>query len=189
MQSQTTQTAESVLKKASSLLTNGKGVSADFEMKVGQNVVSGKVKGQGTKFAVESGAVKIWYNGEDMWTYNPRTSETTLTNPTSEELAESNPFMFVKMNTGNYSAQFSKTREASAYIIDLLQKTKRSDYKNITLFIDKRTYAPKQIKATPSSGSPITITIRNFKSNQYFKQSDFTYFASSYPNSELIDLR
>lgn len=188
-QAQTTPTAQSVLAKSASLLTSGKGISADFEMKVGANTISGKVKGLGEKFAVESGAVKIWYNGRDMWTYNPRTSETTLTKPTTEELAESNPFMFVKMNTNNYTPQFSKTKDTATYVIELLPKSKRSDYKSITVYVDKNTYAPKQIKAIPASGSPITINIRNLKSNQTFQSLDFTYPSSSYPNSELIDLR
>lgn len=189
IQGQTSPTAQSILNKSASLLTNGRGVSADFEMKAGQNLVSGNVKGLESKFAVETDGMKIWYNGQTMWVFNPRTSETTLTNPTQEELTESNPFMFVKMNTGNYTPQFSKTKDAANFVVELIPKTKRSDYKVITLYIDKKTYVPREIKAITNSGSSVTIKIRNFKMNQSFKASDFTYPASSYPNSELIDLR
>lgn len=47
--------------------------------------------GDGGKFAIDLGDVKIFYDGKTQWAYSAADKEVTIINPTAEELAIGNP--------------------------------------------------------------------------------------------------
>lgn len=47
--------------------------------------------GDGGKFAIDLGDVKIFYDGKTQWAYSATDKEVTIINPTAEELAIGNP--------------------------------------------------------------------------------------------------
>ena len=92
---QTKATADQVLAQAVSKISGAKGVTAQFSLSGSGISGSGTIKAQGGKFSVTMPGIQVWYNGKDLYTYNKKTSETTLVKPTAQELAEANPLAYV----------------------------------------------------------------------------------------------
>lgn len=186
---QSKMTADQVLDKAIAAVTNSKGLTVDFAFSGGNQAGKGNIKSTGNKFTVTMPQAEIWYNGKDLYTYNKKTKETTLMTPTMQELAESNPLLYVKGAKGSYTASFSTEKKAGRYVIDLLPKKKNSDMKKITLVLRANDYLPEKITVTPRSGGPVSIAVSQIKTGIVLAASIFEYPRSKYPKVEIIDLR
>lgn len=181
--------AEDILAKAKSLILNSKGITAEFSIDTNGNINKGSLKSQGEKFTVTLPGVQVWFNGKYMYTYNSRTQETTVTDPTPDELAEVNPLEYVKGASKNFTAKFSSRKTKGVDIIDLLPKNKRSEIKNLTISVNSSNYKLSKISGVTTSGDKISITIDSFNTNAAIDKSEFEYPASKYKGVEIIDLR
>lgn len=56
----------------------------------------GELSMHGSCFKVEMFNIEAAYDGKTMYMYSPETDELTLTNPTEQELLESNPLLYAK---------------------------------------------------------------------------------------------
>lgn len=186
--SQTSLTPQQVLQKASTLITATKGVEAKFSINGGGLNGSGEIKSAGGKFKVTFPQIGVWYNGKDLYTYNKKTSETTVVKPTSTELSESNPLNYVAGAVNAYNVKFSTIKKAGKTILELTPK-KKSEIKRITLTLRNSDYAPEKIVVEPSSGAPVTAEISSLKTGVSLAASEFEYPKSQYPKVEIIDLR
>lgn len=182
-------TAAEVLKKATDKITSSKGLTADFRADFSGKKISGKFISEGVRFSLQAEGIKVWYDGKNMWTYNQSTSETTLTSPNSDEINETNPLSYLKLYEKRYEASFSKESKSEKYVIQLLPKSKRDEYKSIVITINKSNYLPETIKGVSVSGQIISINLDKIKTGLTFTPGDFRYPASSYPKVEVIDMR
>lgn len=181
-------TAEETLKKAHDKLATAKSVTADFKIKQSDKSFSGKLTSKGSKFSIISSYSSNWYDGKDLWTYNPSSSETTVIKPSSSDLALANPLLYLN-SSSNYKATLPKQKKKGMETLILVPKTKGSGVKNITLDLDPKTYLPTAITLVTSSGQTISVTISNIKLNSAIDDSAFTYPKSKYPKSKIVDLR
>ena len=187
--SQTKLTADQVIAKSTGIISNAKGINAEFTVSGGGTQGKGTLKSSGNKFYVSLPGFEVWYNGKNMYSYNKKASETTLVTPTMQEIAESNPLMYVKGAQSLYTATFSSEKKAGKYIIDLTPKKKSNEFKKITITFRSSDFLPEKIVALPKSGSQFVITIPQIKTNQTFASSIFEYPKAKYPKVEVVDLR
>lgn len=183
------ETADAVLKKATSRISAGGGISASFTLNSDGQKVSGTLKAEGKKFAVETGSSSTWFDGKTMWTYNPRTSETTVMLPTAQEVAEANPLSIINNYSGTFTAAFAKTQTKGSKTIVLSPKSRKSGYKSVYVTIPDNSGLPSMIVVNPQSGRKITVSITKTALHQKFAASTFTYPRAKYPKAEIIDLR
>lgn len=181
-------TPEQVAQKAASVINTSRGLSAEFSMTTGGKTTRGSLKSAGNKFAVSMPEVSTWYNGKSLYTYNPRTSETTLITPTAQELAESNPLLYIKSGGAGFTYKFSNVKRQGKYIIDLLPKNNRTGIKKMTFIVNSSNFHVEKISVDTSAGSTV-VTITSFKTGLAFSASDFEYPKSKYPKAEIVDLR
>lgn len=181
-------TPKQVAQKAASVINTSKGLSAEFTMTTGGKTSKGTIKSTGVKFAVSMPQVSTWYNGRALYTYNPRTSETTIITPTSQELAESNPLLYIKSGGEGFTYKFSTVKRQGKYIIDLLPKNNRSGIKKMTFTVNSSNFHVEKIAVETSSGSTM-VTITSFKTGLTLPASAFEYPKSKYPKAEIVDLR
>ena len=92
-----------ILTILSSFLTNleTKTLKSDFTITVAEEVNApmnypGELSMHGPCFKVEMFNIEAAYDGKTMYMYSPETDELTLTNPTEQELLESNPLLYAK---------------------------------------------------------------------------------------------
>lgn len=182
-------TAEQVLSKTISVISNAKGVEANFKVYHSGYSGAGSVKTSGSLFNVTLPEVEVWYNGKDLYTYNKNTEETTVVIPTEEELAESNPLVYVTGAPKKYSVTYSTVKKNDRYVLELLPKNKNDDIKRITLTLRQSDFVPEKLVVEPKNGSPVSAEISSFKTSVFSKVSDFDYPRSKYPKVEIIDLR
>lgn len=177
-----------VFAKTKSKITAAKSLSADFTMSVNGQVVKGRIVSKGTKFALTSGAASSWYNGKDLYSYNPNSNETSIFRPTQSELAEVNPLLYLN-SASDYKITGSKTKKTGVETMVLLPKKAGSGIKSVTIEVDSKSYLPKTIKIVPSSGVAMTLTVSNLKLNGQVNDNEFTYPSAKYPKATVNDLR
>ncbi len=182
-------TAGEVIAKAATQARNAKGISAMFTISSGNTVTNGTMKIAGSKFSIVTPGVCNWYNGKNMWVYNASSNETTLIVPTKYELAESNPFEYIKSYSTDYSVTFSTKKATGKYILKLTPKSKNSQINNIEITLNSKSYMPESFIITPKSGSKSTVTVKSLDYNASLKSSDFEYPKAKYPKVQIIDLR
>lgn len=183
------ETADQLLKKAASAINSTSGLTAAFTVDYGSQKLSGTLKALGHKFVLETSASSTWYDGKNMWTYNPKTAETTLTVPTPSEVAESNPLSFVNSYSSTFTASYAKTQKAGSKTVVLTPKKKNSGYNSVHITISESTSIPTRIVVVPSSGQKMTVSISGVKRQQKLAPATFVYPKSKYPKAEIVDLR
>ena len=182
-------TATQMAEKAAVKFRSAKSISAGFTMSGALGSGSGTFEASGKKFAfVMAHGSSVWYNGKNMWTYNPVTKETTLIKPTARELAESNPFSFIAGISATYTANYAKSSPAGCKVIVLRAKKKNAPFSKVLLTLDVRTYSPKKIEIHDASGKTI-INVNRFRTGIAQSSAKFEYPKSKYPKVKIIDLR
>ncbi|MDE6336589.1 MAG: hypothetical protein K2L34_08465, partial [Muribaculaceae bacterium] len=181
-------TPEQVAQKAAAVITDAKGITATFTISANGRSSKGTIKSSGNKFSVLLPEVSSWYNGKDLYVYNQRTSETTVTVPTAQELLESNPLLYVKGGAGGYSYSFSPVKRTGKYVVDLVPRSKKTGIKKLTFTINATNFQTERI-AVSVGGGLTTIDVTSFKTGGALGSSEFEYPRSQYPKVEVIDLR
>lgn len=179
--------AEDIAACAKKLRSAG-GLQAQFYISGPQGNSSGQLKASGQKFMISAAGVSTWYDGKNMWSYNPRTSETTLVTPSAAEIAEANPLAYLSTVSG-YTAAYKGSGTASVRQILLTPKSKRGGIKTVLVTLDTRTMLPSQMEVNPTSGGKYVIRIKGAKVGMKFAPSTFVYPKGSYPKAKIIDLR
>lgn len=186
---QNSMTPSQILSKTVNLITGSKGTEANFNITHSGYTGKGLIKSSGQKYNVVLPEVEVWYNGKELYTYNKSTQETTLVDPTADEIAESNPLAYVTSAQNKYNVAFSTVKKNGKYVLELTPKAKGESIKRVTLTLNRSNFYPEKIVVEPVSGSPITSEITQFKTGLTLKPSDFEYPKSKYPRVEIVDLR
>lgn len=181
-------TPQEVLNRAKGKLSSASTLSADFTMKLSGQSVKGTIRSKGAKFALVSNASSNWYNGKSLYTYVSSQGETTVFNPSSSELADVNPLLYIN-SSSQFNVTGTKTKKAGIETVVLIPKKSGTGVKNVIIDLDASSFLPKTIRITPSSGGQVEISISNIKLNQKIADSSFEYPASKYKNTKIIDMR
>ena len=176
------------LKKAKDKIGACKSLSADFKMTTGGKTSSGQLKTKGNKFYISTSYSSNWYDGANLYTYNPGNSETTIFRPTAEELQAINPMLYLNASA-NFNVVGSKQSNKGEETVVLLPKNNKTGVKNVTIRLNSTTFLPKSIEVTPSSGAKITIQISKLTLNPNISDSQFVYPSSKYPKVKINDMR
>lgn len=183
------ETADGMLRKAATRINGSSGLTASFTLDYGNQKVSGTMKAAGKKFALQTSSTSTWYDGKNMWTYNAKNAETTLMNPTAQEVAEANPLSIVNSYYSNFTAAFAKGQAKGSKTIVLTPKSKQMGYKSVHVTIPDGSVYPSKLVIVPISGQKVTVTITQVKSVQKLPDATFVYPKSKYPKVEIVDLR
>lgn len=183
------ETAEGMLKKAAAAINGAGGLTASFTLDYGQQRITGTLKAAGKKFAIQTSSSSTWYDGKNMWTYNPKNNETTIITPSAQEVAEANPLSMVNSYSVSFTAAFAKDKTKGSKTIILTPKSKRSGYKSVRVVIPQGSSLPSKLIIVPTSGQTVIVTISQVKRGQNYTDATFTYPKTKYPKTEIIDLR
>lgn len=186
---QSAESADAVLKKAAAAINGAGGLTASFTLDYGQQKMTGTLKSSGKKFALLTSTSSTWYDGKNMWTYNPKNKETTLMIPTSQELAEANPLSIVNTYSNSFTASYAKSHSKGSKTIVLTPKSKQIGYKSVHVTIPDGSSFPSKLVIIPSTGQKVTVSISQVKTGQNHPAATFIYPKAKYPKAEIIDLR
>jgi len=179
--------ASTIVDRCAAKLYNAKGIEANFTASSSQGAVSGTVRISGNKFHMTTRQSSTWYDGKSMWVM--ANGETSLYEPTQEELLETNPLLYIKANARQYNVIYARVQPAGKYLVALLPKSKESDISRIDITISKGSMLPEKILVTPKNGTKATVTINSLRLDRSFSPSAFIYPKDKYPGVEINDLR
>lgn len=185
---QTSLSSDQVLAKTAEAISPQKGIKADFTISGNGSSGKGSLKSAGGKFNIALPDMQVWYNGKELYTYNKSTSETTLVNPTSEELYETNPLLYINGYKGKFTSQFANEKQKGKYVVELYPKSKGNDIKKLIFIIKAADFNPEKITVVLNNGSTVNFQISSI-SKGLLPSSDFEYPKSIFPSAEIIDLR
>lgn len=141
-----------------------------------------------SKFILKTPALSIWFDGKTQWAYIADNKEVNISEPTPEELLESNPFNIIAQFNKHYTCRRLKDAPG-AYIIQLTPKSKDSTISSAKITIDKTSDRPTALLLNFASGHSLAISISNIKTGKTMPASSFKFDKKSYPAAEIIDLR
>lgn len=104
--SQAAESVEALLDRAVNKLSAAPAVEVQFTVTGADKPVQGSMIMAGPKFALTTPVIDVWYDGSTQWTMLKSSSEVSITEPTLEELMESNPFAILR----NYSTYYQAAR-------------------------------------------------------------------------------
>lgn len=188
------QTAREVLDATAKRLTNS-GVRATFTATqfngtTPQSETSGTMLMKGRKFHISTDEMLAWYDGKKQWSMLTNSTEANLTEPTEEELAQTNPAALIGIYKRGYDAKLSTStlRGKATYVVHLKATSTAAEFSEIYIDIERATYTPLCIRAKHDDDW-LRLAIMSFATDQKTKASDFEFPEKQYPNVDIIDLR
>lgn len=140
------------------------------------------------KFRYSFGTMTVYYDGTSQWTVDNDAKEVSLTTPTADEIAETNPLAFVNNFRTNYTVSNIK-ESGGTYSVRLTAKSKSSYVRSADVVVSGSTWLPTHITAKLSSGQTLTIRVLSAVKGAALAASQFKYDTKKNPDYELIDLR
>lgn len=183
---QSAETAAALLNKCATEISKAKSMDVSFKIN-GSN--SGVLKTSGKKLMISVMGSGSWYDGKDMYTYNPSSNETTLYHPTKSELMEINPLYYISEVTSAYTASYIGNTNGISKTILLTPTAKRSQIKKIEVTVSSKSYLPEKMKIFPKSGNVTTFSITKITLNASLSSDIFKYPKNKYSKTKIIDLR
>lgn len=145
---------------------------------------------QGKKMHLSTEDMKMWYNGKTQWSLINESGEVNVSNPTEREMTNMNPYSFLEFYKKGYKlkARQTKLRNKDVYEIHLESRSANSNAQEIYVDVTKNDYTPLCIRIRQNNDWS-RISIHTLQGNQHFKETDFEFPKSEYPNVDIIDLR
>ena len=195
---QSSTNAKSILDKAFSVYENSKGTEISFTATTTEangtayEPQKGTAKVKGNKFILDLPGLKTWFDGKTQWVLMTDLNEVNISNPTNDEIAAISPLALLSMYKTGYTLQapLSKTVNGKgAQVINMIPTNTKSDFKEISVAIDKTANTILQVNLTMKNGMKNKIDIHTYNANFNFIDSEFTFNKNNYKGAEVVDLR
>ncbi|MDE7153384.1 MAG: outer-membrane lipoprotein carrier protein LolA [Muribaculaceae bacterium] len=180
-------TASSVVEKTVETIRKAPSISANITIETEGHPATGTIILSGDRFMIDSQVGSRWFDGKTLWAYSPQTNEVTVTEPTDEELAEINPFQFLKSARNDFTPRLLKSA-AGAYTVELKPKKGNSGITSAVVTVDSSTYLIKSIKLTVNK-QVINIRLSSVRTGKALPDSIFRFEKRMLPKAEINDLR
>ncbi|HRR63112.1 MAG TPA: outer membrane lipoprotein carrier protein LolA [Paludibacteraceae bacterium] len=186
--------AEKIINDLFYLFTNN-AISSNFKLTISEknNINSQTYNGsfflKGNKFMIDMNEMKVWYDGKTQWAYSQQNNEVTITEPTAEELINTNPITFLSAYKNKFSAQFCKKSYSELYCIEMFPKAKNESILKVELKVNRTTGDPVSLEINEKNGSTSLLTLINFKKNIKINDDFFVFQPSKYNDVYINDLR
>ena len=145
----------------SSFLANleTKTLQSDFTITISEEVNApmnfpGQITMQGDQFRLTMMAIEAAYDGKTMYMYASETDELTLSNPTEQELLETNPFRYAKALVDVCNITEKASQDGKQTIISLTPKDQSIGINRFTLHVRNADLMP--LKAEIKEGKKTT---------------------------------
>lgn len=190
--------ARKILDKFYETYEQSQGVAFSFEITtIDANGVryrpqQGEAMMKGDKFKLDLNTAIIWFDGKTQWVLLKDAGEVNISTPSAKELAFISPLALLRLYKSGYTLKkpvSAIVNGQSAYVIEMIPTTSYSDFKQLSVAVDKKTNRVLQIKTTLKNNQISIIDIKNYSDNHNFPDSVFVFNKAEYPDVEVVDLR
>jgi outer membrane lipoprotein-sorting protein len=152
----------------------------------------GEAMMKGDKFKLDMNTVIIWFDGKTQWVLLKDVGEVNISTPSAKEVAYTSPLALLRLYKSGYTLKkpiSATVNGKSAYVIEMVPTTTHSDFKQLSVAVDKKTNTILQIKTTLKNNQTSIIDIKNYNDNHNFPDSVFVFDKADYHDVEVVDLR
>lgn len=190
--------ARAMLDKVYEAYEQSNGVKFSFEVTTidAKGMSYGSQQGEammkGDKFKLDMNTTTIWFDGKTQWVLLKDAGEVNISTPSAKELAFISPLALLRLYKSGYTLKkpvSAIVNGQSAYVIEMIPTTSYSDFKQLSVAVDKKTNRVLQIKTTLKNNQISIIDIKNYSDNHNFPDSVFVFNKAEYPDVEVVDLR
>lgn len=139
-------------------------------------------------FKIVTPAMSIWFDGRTQWSYLKSNNEVNITEPTGEELMESNPFELISSFASHFNCR-AMASSTSADIVELTPKTNDMAISSAKITISKSTGWPTAMVIVFDGGNTSSVSIRSVKVGPALSKKQFIFDKTTLPGVEVVDLR
>ena len=180
--------AEEVMKNCAAKLSNAPSVTVEFAIAQSDGSATGSMLMSKRLFRLSAADLTIWFDGKTQWTYMANANEVNITEPTGEELMESNPFELISTFQQNFNCKVL-TSSNVADIIELTPKYKGTNISSAKITVSKSTGWPTAMIIAFDGGNTISVSIGKITVGKAVSVSQFRYDPKVCHGAQIVDLR
>ena len=177
-----------IMRRCASKFSDAKSINVDFAIAHSNGSDKGTLTMSKKLFRIETPALSIWFDGKTQWTYMADNDEVNVTEPTGEELMESNPFEVISLFSTHFNCRELQS-SPSNNIVELTPKTQDMTILSAKISISKSTGWPTAMTIVFDGGNTTSVSISKVTTGNSLPASQFRYDSRTHPNAEIIDLR
>lgn len=177
-----------IMDRCAAKFRDAQSVTVDFAIAHSAGSDKGTLTMSKKLFKIVTPAMSIWFDGKTQWTYMTDNNEVNITEPTGEELMESNPFEVISMFGTHFNCRALQSSPGSN-IVELTPKNSGMTIASAKITISKSTGWPTAMTIVFDGGNTTSISISKVTVGNALPQSQFRYDSRLHPKAEIIDLR
>lgn len=190
--------AKEILDKVSVKTKTYSTIRADFSITMenlqtkSSDKYSGKIIMKGVKYKVDMMGSEIFYDGLTMWTYQPETNETYISDPSmmaNNLLDPATIFTFYEKGFKYIYAGETTINGKKVDIIDLFPEKRDQPYSRIKIFVYSDNLQIAKLSQIGRDGDNYIIDIKKMEINVPADDSVFRFDTAKHPGVEVIDMR
>lgn len=181
-------TAERIMKNCAAKFGNAPSVTVDFAIAQNDGSATGTMVMAKRLFSLSTADISIWFDGKTQWTYMANGNEVNITEPTGEELMESNPFELISTFAQNFNCRLLKS-PATADIIELTPKHKDMNISSAKITVSKSTGWPTAMIINFEGGNSTSVSVSKVTVGKTMSVAQFRFDQKTHKGVQVIDLR
>lgn len=181
-------TAAQIMQRVTDKLTGAPSLDIVVEGQNGPQTYRAELKMAQQKFVYNIGPLKVFYDGRTQWTVDSDSKEVSITEPTADEVVETNPLAFVRNYNKNYKVSLLDRSEGT-YTLKMTAIGKKSYVRSAQVVVSGTTWLPTHVTALLSTGQTLTLRIVKAQAGAALKPETFVFSPTTAPGYEIVDLR
>lgn len=177
-----------IMKRCADKFKAAPSVTVDFAIAHSTGEDRGTLTMSKDLFKIVTPAMSIWFDGTTQWSYLKSNNEVNITEPTGEELMESNPFELISSFDTHFNCR-AMTSSASSDIVELTPKNNDMAISSAKITISKSTGWPTAMIIVFDGGNTSSVSIRSVKVGSALSKNQFKFDKATLPGVEVVDLR
>lgn len=152
--------------------------------------VGGSFIMQGNKFVFSTNNMQVYFDGKTQWAYMPTLNEVSISTPSEQELAQTNPLALIQTYYAKSTAKLIRSNNAKqTYNVELTPKETEADIRKIQIAINKSNHHPRSIQLVDKNGVVSVLSLVKFQVGAKTTPDTFVFNSSVYKDIEINDLR
>lgn len=144
---------------------------------------------KGSKFILDMGTAKVWFDGKTQWSYMSDDNEVSVTEPSQEELAATNPMAVIAGFKQKSVTKFARTQSVQNHVIELIPSQTKADFRKVEVQVNKSNGNLVSVKLTDKKGVISTLILTNYQKAGNVTDKSFAFDKSAYKGVIVNDLR
>ncbi len=142
---------------------------------------------QGEKFQLNASGLDVCYDGKTQYVYLHEADEISLSEPTAEELIQTNPILMAKAMMQICDLRLKSKDEL--YEIEFTPKSDTSEIKSLHIMLRATDKVPIHLRMTSAQGLKTTLELSSHQLHIPTSEGDFVIDTTDHPTAFVNDLR